>query len=187
MGFPILVRWHLYIESGPRTICSYSSTAHDYLVKAPSSCPPNATFAATNMPRTALYSSPGSGNTWMRHLLQVATGRFPVNMPQCARTGPEPYRSWPGSGALWNVHSSGADNCISQRNHSNYDTSNKFGTQTLQGSPCMKITRATQNFNKAAIFQDGHHGLSWNSFYARKWQQKVKKYRFDNKCCVLSM
>ena len=85
-------------------ICSYSTTAHAFLVKAPSSCPPNATFAATNLPRTALASSPGSGNTWMRHLLQVATGRFPVTMPQCVRSGPESCRFWPGSGALWIVH-----------------------------------------------------------------------------------
>ena len=31
-------------------------------------------FSATKLPRTALASFPGSGNTWTRHLLQQATG-----------------------------------------------------------------------------------------------------------------
>ena len=47
---------------------------------------------------------------------------------------------------------SGADN---YKNRSNYDTSNRFGTDTLWGSLVKKKTRATQNFNMAAIFQDG--------------------------------
>ena len=59
-------------------------------------------------------------------------------------------------------HYSWADNCICQKNRSNYDTSNKFGTNTLLGSLFKKKTRATQNFNMAAIFQFGRHGLSWN-------------------------
>ena len=53
----------------------------------------------------------------------------------------------------------GADNC---NNRSNYDTSNRFGTNTLWGSLFKKKTRATQNFNMAAIFQDGRHGVSLN-------------------------
>ena len=36
-------------------------------------CPPRLGYAARDE-ITALFSSPGSGNTWMRHLLQVATG-----------------------------------------------------------------------------------------------------------------
>ena len=54
---------------------------------------------------------------------------------------------------------SGADNC---KNRSNYDTSNRFGTNTLWGSLFKKKTRATKNFNMAAIFQDGRHGVSLN-------------------------
>ena len=52
---------------------------------------------------------------------------------------------------------SGADNC---KNRSNYDTSNRFGTDYLWGSLFKKKTWATQNFNMAAIFQDGRHGES---------------------------
>ena len=54
---------------------------------------------------------------------------------------------------------SGADNCM---NRSNYDTSNRFGTNTLWRSLFKKKTRAMQNFNMAAIFQDGCHRVSWN-------------------------
>ena len=85
---------------------------------------------------------------------------------------------------------SGADNCISQKNLSNYDTSTRFGTHTPQGWPCRKITRATQNFNMAANFQDGRHGpwaILKSSFFGRKCEQMVKKDHFDNKLCVLSM
>ncbi|XP_064612581.1 WSCD family member AAEL009094-like [Liolophura sinensis] len=32
------------------------------------------TYSRTPLPRTALYSYPGSGNTWLRHLIQQATG-----------------------------------------------------------------------------------------------------------------
>ena len=32
-------------------------------------------FSKTALPRTALASFPGSGNTWVRHLLQQATGK----------------------------------------------------------------------------------------------------------------
>ena len=63
---------------------------------------------------------------------------------------------------------SGADNCISRKNRSNYDTSNRFGIDTLQGSPFMNKTRATQNFNMAAIFQDGRHRLSRNTIFCLK-------------------
>ena len=38
-------------------------------------------FSDTKLPRTALASFPGSGNTWTRHLLQQATGfvyRYPL-------------------------------------------------------------------------------------------------------------
>ena len=77
-------------------------------------------------------------------------------------------------------HYSGAVNC---KNRSNYDTSNRFGTNTLWGSLFTKKTRATQNFNMAAIFQDGRHGVSLNGIFALKmaingqkrllWQQSV--------------
>ena len=40
---------------------------------APTSCPPKLHFAK-DLPKTALFSPPGSGNTWVRHLLQQATG-----------------------------------------------------------------------------------------------------------------
>ena len=60
---------------------------------------------------------------------------------------------------------SGADNC---KNRSNYDTSNRFGTNTLWGSLFKKKTRATQNFNMAAIFQDGRHGISLNVVFCLK-------------------
>ena len=76
--------------------------------------------------------------------------------------------------------SSRADNC---KNRSNYDTSNRFGTDTLWGSLFKKKTRATQNFNMAAIFQDGRHGVSWigicvlemavNGQRRLLWQQSV--------------
>ena len=62
------------------------------------------------------------------------------------------------NGTHWKT-TSGADNC---KNRSNYDTSNIFGTYTLWGSLYKKKTRATQNFNTAAIFQDGRHGVSLN-------------------------
>ena len=75
---------------------------------------------------------------------------------------------------------SGADNC---KNRSNYDTNNRFGKDTLWGSLFKKKTRATQNFNMAAIFQDGRHGVSWIRIFVlemavngqRKllWQQSV--------------
>ena len=35
------------------------------------------------MPRTALDSFPGSGNTWVRHLLQQATGRILIPSMPC--------------------------------------------------------------------------------------------------------
>ena len=80
-----------------------------------------------------------------------------------------------------------ADNCISQGNLSNYDTSNRFGTHFLQGSHCRKMTWATQNFNMSAIFHDGCHGLPWNPIFAMKWHQMVEKDHSDNKVCVLRM
>ena len=73
---------------------------------------------------------------------------------------------------------SGADNCISRKNRSNYDTSNRFGIDTLQGSPFMKKTRATQNFNMAAIFQDGRHMLSWNTVFCLKMAADGRKGLF---------
>jgi len=38
-------------------------------------CPPAMHFSQS-LPVTALYSFPGSGNTWVRHLLQIATGIY---------------------------------------------------------------------------------------------------------------
>ena len=74
----------------------------------------------------------------------------------------------------WSLGISGADNC---KNRSNYDTSNRFGTNTLWGSLCKKKTRATQNFNMAAIFQDGRHRVSWNVIFCLtnggKWSKKI--------------
>ena len=70
--------------------------------------------------------------------------------------------------------SSGADNC---KNRSNYDTSTRFGPNTLWGSLFKKKTRATQNFNMAAIFQDGRHGTSLNVIFClqndSKWSKKM--------------
>ena len=63
-------------------------------------------------------------------------------------------------------------------NLSNYDTSNRFGTNTLYGSLCRKIVRATQNFNMAAIFQDVRHGLSWNSLFCQKMAADGRKWPF---------
>ena len=75
---------------------------------------------------------------------------------------------------------SGADNC---KNRSNYDTSNRFGTNTLWGSLFKKKTRATHNFKMATMFQDGRHGVSLNVIFCLKmavngkkrllWQQSV--------------
>ena len=75
---------------------------------------------------------------------------------------------------------SGADNC---KNHSNYDTSNRFGTNILCRSLFKKKTRASQNFNMDAIFQEGRHGVSWNVIFCLEmavngqerllWQQSV--------------
>ena len=47
--------------------------------------------------------------------------------------------------------------------------------------------QAMQNFNMAAIFQDGHHGLSWNPIFAYKGQQMVEKDNYDNKFYVLGI
>ena len=74
--------------------------------------------------------------------------------------------------------SSGADNCISRKNRSNYDTSNRFVIDTLQGSPYRKKTRATQNFNMAAIFQDSRHRLSWNTIFCLKRAANGRKRLF---------
>ena len=60
---------------------------------------------------------------------------------------------------------SGPDNC---NNCSNYDTSNRFGTNILWGSLFKKKTRATQNSNMTAIFQDGRHGILWNVIFCLK-------------------
>ena len=73
---------------------------------------------------------------------------------------------------------SGADNCISRKNRSNYDTSKRFGIDTLQGSPYRKKTRATQNVNMAAIFQDGRHRLSWNTIFCLKRAADGRKRLF---------
>ena len=45
---------------------------------APTACPPKLTEIASRggLPRTGLLSFPGSGNTWVRHLIQMATGMF---------------------------------------------------------------------------------------------------------------
>ena len=86
---------------------------------------------------------------------------------------------------------SGADNC---NNRSNYDTSNRFGTNTLWGSLFKKKTRATQNFNMAATFQDGRHGILWNVIFCLKmswngrkrlfWQQSVY---FEHANCTVNV
>ena len=76
---------------------------------------------------------------------------------------------------------SGADNC---KNRSNYDTSNRFGTNTLWGSLFKKKTRATQNFNMAAIFQDGRHGVLWNVIFGFKNGIKWWKKTILTKECV---
>lgn len=41
----------------------------------PKSCG-NVSFSKIALPVTALVSFPGSGNTWLRHLIQEATGKF---------------------------------------------------------------------------------------------------------------
>ena len=41
-----------------------------------------------------------------------------------------------------------------------------------------------QNFNMAAIFQYGRHGLSWNPIFALKGQQIVEKENYDIKFYV---
>ena len=48
--------------------------------KAPTQCPPELKFAAVKLPKTALFSAPGCGNTWVRHLLQVATGIYYIQI-----------------------------------------------------------------------------------------------------------
>ena len=35
-------------------------------------------FSKKPLPVTALFSYPGSGNTWIRHLLQQSTGEWPL-------------------------------------------------------------------------------------------------------------
>ena len=83
------------------------------------------------------------------------------------------------------THISGADN---RNNRSNYDTSNRFGTNTLWGSRFKKKMRATQNFNMAAIFQDGGHGILLNVFFASKMALNGQKRLFwQQSVCVLSM
>ena len=48
----------------------------DVIYMAPSTCPPHVQYYSyyNGLPQTALVSYPGSGNTWLRHLLQMATG-----------------------------------------------------------------------------------------------------------------
>ena len=101
------------------------------------------------------------------------------------------YRTWWGAASPILNDTSGADNC---KNRSNYDTSNRFGTNTLWGSLFKKITRAMQNFNMAAIFQDGCHGVSWNVIFCLKngskwskrllWQHSVC---FDHAKCTINV
>ena len=73
------------------------------------------------------------------------------------------------------VRQNGGSGAHDYKNRSNYDTSNRFGTNTLWGSLFKKITRATQNFNMAAIFQDGFHGVSWNVIFCLKNGSKWSK------------
>ena len=40
---------------------------------APTACPPKLKFSK-GLPKTALFSAPGCGNTWVRHLIQQTTG-----------------------------------------------------------------------------------------------------------------
>ena len=52
----------------------YSRQKHAASLKATSAKCPDLHYSPKTLPLTALVSSPGSGNTWMRHLLQQATG-----------------------------------------------------------------------------------------------------------------
>ena len=70
-------------------------------------------------------------------------------------------------------------------NRSNYDTGNRFGANTLKGSLFKKKARATQNFNMAAIFQDGHYGYPETHIFVLKGQQMVEKGNYDDKFYVL--
>lgn len=45
------------------------------IYKKPKSCG-NLSFSKIVLPATALVSFPGSGNTWLRHLIQEATGNI---------------------------------------------------------------------------------------------------------------
>ena len=50
-----------------------------------------------------------------------------------------------------------------------------------------KKTRATQNFNMAAIFQDGRPMVSWNVIFCLKMVVNGQKDYRDNRVYVLSM
>ena len=83
---------------------------------------------------------------------------------------------------------SGADNCIWQKNRSNYDTSNRFGKNTLLGSPFKKKTAGH------AKFQYGHHFPWWpprailkSYVFALNGQQVVRKDNYDKRFYVLSI
>ena len=54
----------------------------DFIYKAPSSCPPPMRYY-NGLPKTALVSYPGSDSTWLRHLLQVATGWWWFQISYC--------------------------------------------------------------------------------------------------------
>ena len=55
---------------------STPGSVHPIRWNAPERCPPKMHYQKGNEqgPKTALLSFPGSGNTWMRHLLELATG-----------------------------------------------------------------------------------------------------------------
>ena len=60
----------------------------DVLYTAPNTCPPRVQYYRhyRGLPQTALVSYPGSGNTWLRHLLQVATGWLGFQIPHYTYT-----------------------------------------------------------------------------------------------------
>ena len=58
------------------------SIRRSHILTPPKLCPPTKDFFRNGtLPRTALVSPPGAGNTWTRHLIQVATGDNIVLLP----------------------------------------------------------------------------------------------------------
>ena len=65
-----------HTRNGPRNYRTSIKTANSTKLSAPTTCPPVMRYLekCSQCHRTALASFPGSGNTWTRHLLQLATG-----------------------------------------------------------------------------------------------------------------